>query len=93
MVRHSDFAISIKSDEEPASLTRVGHAADSPESLLRPSPATGHAAEILDVYDPYLGYDAAKFPYQPSPWKMRSTSHAGLLGRFCANMATADSVG
>jgi hypothetical protein len=42
----------------------VGHAADSPEPLLRPSPATGHAAEILDVYDPDVGYDAAKFPYQ-----------------------------
>jgi hypothetical protein len=42
----------------------VGNAADSPEPLLRLSPATGHAADILDVYDPDLGDDAAKFPYQ-----------------------------
>jgi hypothetical protein len=33
----------------PTSLTPVGHAADSPASLLRPSPATGHAAKMLDV--------------------------------------------
>jgi hypothetical protein len=32
-----------------ASFTPVGNSADSPEPLLRPSPATGHAAEILDV--------------------------------------------
>jgi hypothetical protein len=30
------------------SLTLVGHAADSPGPPLRPSPAMGHAAEILD---------------------------------------------
>jgi hypothetical protein len=30
-------------------LTLVGHAADSPALFLRLSPATGHAAEILDV--------------------------------------------
>ena len=29
--------------------TLVGNSADSPELPLRPSPATGHAAEILDV--------------------------------------------
>ena len=44
------------------SLTSVGSSADSPARSLRLSPATGHAAEILDGYDPYLGYDAAKFP-------------------------------
>jgi hypothetical protein len=43
------------------SLTLVGHSAASPEPLLRPSSATGHDAEILDVDDPQLGYDAAKF--------------------------------
>jgi len=32
--------------------TPVGNSADSPEPLLRPSPAIGHDAEILDVYDP-----------------------------------------
>jgi hypothetical protein len=42
--------------------TLVGNSADSPELPLRPSPATGHAAEILDVEDPYLGYYAEKFP-------------------------------
>jgi hypothetical protein len=31
------------------SFTSVGSLADSPEPPLRPSPATGHAAEILDV--------------------------------------------
>jgi hypothetical protein len=29
--------------------TLVGNSADSPAPPLRPSPATGHAAEILDV--------------------------------------------
>ncbi len=41
--------------------TLVGNSADSPEPILRPSPASGHDAEILDVEDPYLGYDAEKF--------------------------------
>jgi hypothetical protein len=40
----------------------VGSEADSLAPLLRPSPATGHAAEILDVENPYLGYDAENFP-------------------------------
>jgi hypothetical protein len=30
------------------SFTSVGSEVDSPELLLRPSPARGHAAEILD---------------------------------------------
>jgi hypothetical protein len=30
-------------------LTPMGSLADSPEPPLRPSPATGHAAEMLDV--------------------------------------------
>jgi hypothetical protein len=38
-----------KTDEEPTPFTLVGHAADSPEPPLRPSPVTGHAAEIPDV--------------------------------------------
>jgi hypothetical protein len=70
-----------------ASFTPVGSCADSPGPPLRPSPATGHAAEILDVYDPYLGYDAEKFPYKPPQWKMRLTSRAGLLGRLCGNIS------
>jgi hypothetical protein len=40
------------------SATLVGHSADLPAPLLRPSRATGHAADILDVFDPDLGYDA-----------------------------------
>jgi hypothetical protein len=40
------------------SFTSVGSEADSPEPLLRPSAAMGHDAEILDVLDPDLGYDA-----------------------------------
>jgi hypothetical protein len=43
------------------SLTSVGSEADSPAPLLRPSPATGHDAEKLEVYDPDLGYDAENF--------------------------------
>jgi hypothetical protein len=62
-------------------LTRVGHAAASPASPLSPSPATGHAAEIPEVYDLYLSYDAETFPSKPPPWTMRSTSRAGLLAR------------
>jgi hypothetical protein len=46
------------------SFTLVGNAAGSPAPLLGPSPATGYAAEMLDVEDPDLGYYAAKFPYQ-----------------------------
>jgi hypothetical protein len=30
--------------------------------MLRPSPAMGHDAEILGIYDPDLGYYAEKFP-------------------------------
>jgi hypothetical protein len=55
-------------------LTLVGNSADSPEHILRLSPATDHNAEILDVYDPYLGYDAETFPYHEPQRKMRSTS-------------------
>jgi hypothetical protein len=62
------------------SFTYLGSEADSPEPLLGPSPATGHAAEILDVYNPYLGYDAEEFPYQPPQQKMRPTCRTGLLG-------------
>jgi hypothetical protein len=51
------------------SFTYLGNSADSPAPPLRPSPATGHAAEILDVEDPYLGYDAEKFPYKPPQWQ------------------------
>jgi hypothetical protein len=54
------------------SYTLVGNSADSPEPLLRLSPATGHAADILDVSDPDVGDDAAKFPYQSPQQQMRS---------------------
>jgi hypothetical protein len=36
-------------------LTSVGNSADSPEPILRPSPATGPEADMLDVEDPDLG--------------------------------------
>jgi hypothetical protein len=42
--------------------TPVGNGADFPEPLLRPSLATGHGAEMLDVSDPYVGYEAEAFP-------------------------------
>jgi Lipocalin-like domain len=75
------------------SLTLVGHSAGFPEPILRPSPATGHDAEILDVYDPYLGYDAETFPYQQPQRKMRSTSRAALLGGVCGHMSTTPLLG
>jgi hypothetical protein len=46
------------------SCTPVGNCPDSPEPILRRSPANGHDAEILDVDDPDLGYDAEPYPYQ-----------------------------
>ena len=61
------------------SLTLVGHSADSPEPLLRLSPATGQAADMLDVSDPDLGYEAAKLPYQERQQRMRFTSRSGLM--------------
>ena len=62
-------------------LTSVGNDAGSAEPIRRPSHAIGYAAEILDVSDPSLGYDAETFPSQPPQRTMRSTSRAGLLGR------------
>jgi hypothetical protein len=64
----------------PTSYTLVGNAADSLEPILRPSPATGHDADILEVSDPPLGYDAGKFPYKPPLRKRRLTARAGPLG-------------
>jgi hypothetical protein len=46
------------------SFTLVGNSLDSPEPLLRPSPATGHDAEMPEVEDPDLGYDTEKSPYE-----------------------------
>jgi hypothetical protein len=46
------------------SWTLMGHAADSPDSILRSSPATDHHAEILDVEDPSMGYNAETLLYQ-----------------------------
>jgi hypothetical protein len=46
------------------SYTSVGKSADSPEPLLRPAPTTGDDADMLDVEDPDVGYDAEKFPYK-----------------------------
>jgi hypothetical protein len=44
------------------SFTPVGNSAGSPELFLRPLPATGYAADILDGEDPDLGYNAENFP-------------------------------
>jgi hypothetical protein len=63
------------------SLTPVGHGADVPEPILRPSPATGHEADILDAEDPCVGYDADTVPSQQAQRARRSTSHVGLLER------------
>jgi hypothetical protein len=48
--------------------------------LLRPLPAMGHDAEILDAYDPYIGYDADTCPPRPPQQKMSPTCRAELLG-------------
>ncbi len=69
------------------SFTHVGDSAGSPESILRPSPATGHDAEILEVSDLYLGYDAKTCPSKQPQRPMRSTSRAGPLGRVCGHMS------
>jgi hypothetical protein len=61
------------------------NATDAPEPLLRPSPATDHDAEILDVEDPDLGYDAENFPYKQPQRGMRPTFRAGLLRGLCGN--------
>jgi len=50
----------------------AGSDAGSPELIRRPSPATGREAEILDVEDPYLGYDAENFPYKQTSGEIRS---------------------
>jgi hypothetical protein len=60
--------------------TSVGNSADSPEPFFRSSPAMGHEAEIPDVLDPYLGYDAEDFPYQRPQRQMRSPSRATPFG-------------
>jgi hypothetical protein len=67
--------------------TSVGNCPDLPEPILRPSPAIGHETKILDVYEPSLGYDLEKFPYQPPQRKTRSTSRAGLLRGVCGHMS------
>jgi len=40
----------------------------------------GHEAEILDIEDPYLGYDAEKFPYKQLKRGIRPTFRVRLLG-------------
>ena len=47
------------------SVTSVASDAGSPEPIRGSSPAPGHEAEILDVSDPFLSYDAETFPYTP----------------------------
>jgi hypothetical protein len=44
------------------SWTPVGHSADSPALILRPSPATGHDADIRVGDDPSLCYAAIPVP-------------------------------
>jgi hypothetical protein len=60
-------------------LTSVGSDAGSPEPLRRLLPAPGHEAEILDVDDPDLGYDAENFR-RSSPNGRCEPPLAGLLG-------------
>jgi hypothetical protein len=55
----------------------VGSAAGSPEPLLGPSPATGHDADMLDVYDPDVGDDADTCLYQPPQRGIQPTCRTG----------------
>jgi hypothetical protein len=64
------------------SLTLGGNSVDSPQPILRPLPATGRNAEMLEVYDPDLGYDAKTFPYKPPQREMKPTFRTGLLGGY-----------
>jgi hypothetical protein len=82
-----DYRNTTQTNMATTSLTLVGNSADSPEPIRRPPPATGHDAEILDVYDPYVGYNDEKFPYQQPQQKMRPTLRAGLLGGICGNLS------
>lgn len=52
-----------KNHDAPTSVTPPGNCPDSPEPILRPSPATGHEAEMLEQEDLDSGYDAATRPY------------------------------
>jgi hypothetical protein len=72
----------VRTDTATAPLTLVGSSADAPAPLLRPSPATGYEAEILDVYDPSLGYDTEHILSKQPSRTMRSLSRAGLLGEL-----------
>jgi hypothetical protein len=75
------------------SFTSVGSSADSPELLLRPSPATDHDAEKLEVSDPDLGYYAENFPSKQSQGGMRPTCRAGLFRGLCGNNSNYSIVG
>jgi hypothetical protein len=77
---------------DPTRYTLVGNSADSPEPRLRRLPATGPDAEILDVYDLPLGFDAETCPYLLPQQTMRPTSRAGLWGGCGETMPTASPV-
>jgi hypothetical protein len=76
---HQRLAEGLATHMARTSFTSVGSEADSPAPLLRPSPATDHDAETLDVEDPDLGYNAETFPYRPPQRGMRPPCRAGLL--------------
>jgi hypothetical protein len=62
-------------------LTLAGHSAGSSRPILRPLPAISHDAEILDVYDPDLGYDAENSPDKQNEREKRLICSAWLLAR------------
>jgi hypothetical protein len=69
------------------SLALVGNSAGSSHPILRPLPAMSHEAEILEVYDLCLGYDAGNFPYQQTEREMRLIFSAWSLGSLCGNIS------
>jgi uncharacterized glyoxalase superfamily protein PhnB len=62
-------------------VTLVENAAGLPEPLRRPSPATGHQADIPDVYGPSLGYDAEHLPFQSPNGRCDPPLAQGCEGR------------
>jgi hypothetical protein len=67
--------------------TLVGPSADSSESILSPLPAISHDAEILDVDDRCLGYDAEHRPDQQTSREMRAMYPAWSIGSCCGNLS------
>jgi hypothetical protein len=80
--RNSRKNFSLTVDESSSDgFTSVEHSADSSHPILRPFPAMSPNTEILDAYDPDLGYDAENSPDQQNEREKRLICSAWLLAR------------